>query len=57
MSKHYQKSREWGGDLWECLDTKMKAEDFMTIRKTENVEEEDDDTNATKIYNEKVKEQ
>jgi hypothetical protein len=57
MSKHYQKSREWGSDLWEYLDTKMKAEDLMTIRKTENVEEEDDDTNATKIYNEKVKEQ
>jgi hypothetical protein len=56
MSKHYQKSREWGSDLWGYLDTKMKAEDFMTIRKTENVEE-DDDTNATKIYNEKVKEQ
>ena len=44
--------------MWEYLDTKMKAEDFMTIRKTENVEEEeDDDTNATKIFNEKVKQQ
>jgi hypothetical protein len=57
MSKHYQKSREWGSDLWEYLDTKMKAEDFMTIRKTEHPDDEEADANATKVFTEKVKEQ
>ena len=25
ISKHYEKSKEWGSELWEYLDTKMKA--------------------------------
>jgi hypothetical protein len=34
MTKHYAKSKEWGSDLWEYLDTKYKAEDMMTLRDT-----------------------
>ena len=60
MSKHYEKSKEWGSELWEYLDTHYKAEDWMSMRVSRHQNDDDDNVEMeepTKEYDRKVKEQ